>query len=92
MKAWGFNSVRPAMHYKWFTLPIEEEPVAGENTWLDKGFQLMDSLVVWASDNEMYVIFDMHGAPGGQGANKEISDYDPTNLHSGKARKIKTRQ
>jgi endoglucanase len=78
MKAWGFNSVRPAMHYKWFTLPIEEEPVAGENTWLDKGFQLMDSLVVWASDNEMYVIFDMHGAPGGQGANKEISDYDPT--------------
>lgn len=78
MKAWGFNSVRPAMHYKWFTLPIEEEPVAGENTWLDKGFELMDSLVAWCSDNEMYVIFDMHGAPGGQGANKEISDYDPS--------------
>jgi hypothetical protein len=78
MKAWGFNSVRPAMHYKWFTLPIEEEPVPGENTWLTKGFDLMDSVVAWCSANEMYVIFDMHGAPGGQGANKEISDYDPT--------------
>ena len=78
MKAWGFNSVRPALHYKWFTLPIEEEPVAGENTWLDKGFELVDSLVAWCSDNEMYVILDMHGAPGGQGKNAEISDYDPT--------------
>ena len=25
MKAWGFNSVRVALHYKWFTLPIEDE-------------------------------------------------------------------
>jgi endoglucanase len=29
MKAWSFNSVRVAMHYKWFTLPIEDEPVPG---------------------------------------------------------------
>ena len=33
MKAWGFNSVRVAMHYKWFTLPIENEPEPGQNTW-----------------------------------------------------------
>ena len=25
MAVWGFNSVRVAMHYKWFTPPIEEE-------------------------------------------------------------------
>ena len=69
MAAWGFNAVRPALHYKWFTLPIEEEPVPGEQTWLETGFRLTDSLVNWCSENKMYVIFDMHGAPGGQGAN-----------------------
>ena len=78
MASWGFNAIRVAMHYKWFTLPIEEEPVAGEQTWLDRGFEMMDSLLAWCSDNEMYLILDMHGAPGGQGKNADISDYDPT--------------
>ena len=78
MKSWGFNSVRVAMHYKWFTLPIEEEPVPGENTWLDKGFIIIDSLLDWCSDNEMFLILDLHGAPGGQGIDAAISDYDPT--------------
>ncbi len=77
MASWGFNSIRVAMHYKWFTLPIEEEPVLGEQTWLDKGFKMIDSLLEWCSDNEMYLILDMHGAPGGQGKNADISDYDP---------------
>lgn len=78
MASWGFNSVRVAMHYKWFTLPIEEEPISGEQTWLDKGFTMIDSLLRWCGDNEMYLILDMHGAPGGQGANADISDYDPS--------------
>ena len=43
----GFNSVRLPMHYNLFTLPIEDEPVAGENTWLDEGFRLTDSLIAW---------------------------------------------
>lgn len=77
MKAWGFNSVRPALHYLWFTPPIEDEPVPGEITWIDKGFTMLDSLVKWCSENEMYLILDMHGAPGGQGKNASISDYDP---------------
>ena len=78
MKAWGFNSVRVAMHYKWFTLPTEEEPVPGQNTWIDTGFNLIDSLLDWCSDKEMYLILDMHGAPGGQGEDAAISDYDPS--------------
>jgi hypothetical protein len=77
MKAWGFNAVRPALHYKLFTLPIEDEPVAGKNTWLDKGFVMVDSLIKWCADNEMYVFLDMHGTPGGQGTNMDISDYNP---------------
>lgn len=78
MKTWGFNSIRPALHYKWFTPPVEDEPVAGEITWIDKGFIMIDSLLDWCSDNEMYLILDMHGTPGGQGKNASISDYDPT--------------
>ena len=32
---YGYNSIRLPMHYNLFTLPIEEESVEGENTWLD---------------------------------------------------------
>jgi endoglucanase len=77
MAAWGFNSVRLPMHYKWFTPPIEEEPVAGEITWRDTGFQMVDQLLAWAGANEMYLILDLHAAPGGQGKNADINDYDP---------------
>jgi len=92
MKVWGFNSVRVAMHYKWFTPPIEEEPVAGEITWINKGFVMIDSLLDWCADNKMYLILDLHGAPGGQGANADISDYDPTkpSLWESSANKAKT--
>jgi len=76
MAAWGFNSVRVALHYKWFTLPIEDEPVNGDNTWLDKGFIVIDSLLSWCSENHMFLILDMHGTPGGQGKDANISDYD----------------
>ena len=76
MKAWGFNALRPALHYKWFTLPIEDEPIKGEQTWIDKGFDKLDELMTWAEENEMYIMLDMHGAPGGQGKNKNINDYD----------------
>ena len=78
MKSWGFNSVRLPMHYNLFTLPIEEEPVQGENTWLEIGFELTDSLISWCKANEMYVVLDLHGAPGGQGYDAAISDYDPS--------------
>lgn len=76
MAAWGFNSVRVALHYKWFTPPIEDEPVLGEITWIDKGFTLLDNLLAWCKDNNMYLILDLHGAPGGQGYDAAISDYD----------------
>jgi len=59
LKSWGFNSVRLPMHYNLFTLPIEDEPVAGQNTWLEKGFELTDSLLSWCKQNEMYVILDL---------------------------------
>lgn len=77
MKAWGFNSVRLPMHYNLFTLPVEKEPDPGKQTWLQKGFQMTDSLLAWCSANHMYLILDLHAAPGGQGNDNNISDRDP---------------
>ncbi|MCF7740196.1 MAG: glycoside hydrolase family 5 protein [Candidatus Marinimicrobia bacterium] len=74
----GFNSLRVAMHYNLFTLPIQEEPVQGENTWRDRGFEMIDKLLEWCAANQVYLILDLHAAPGGQGQDANISDYDPS--------------
>jgi len=76
LKAWGFNSVRLPMHYNLYTLPVEQEPITGQNTWLDKGFALTDSLLSWCKANHMYLILDLHATPGGQGNDTNISDRD----------------
>lgn len=78
LKSWGFNSIRLPMHYNLYTLPIEKEAVQGQNTWIEEGFRLTDSLLKWCSENQMYLILDLHAAPGGQGKDAAISDYDPS--------------
>ncbi|HVJ06991.1 MAG TPA: glycoside hydrolase family 5 protein [Acidisarcina sp.] len=50
----GFNSVRIPLHYKFF-LPGNEE-----------GFALLDRVVEWSHKAGLYVILDLHCAPGGQ--------------------------
>ena len=66
------------MHYNLFTLAIDKEPVAGKNTWISKGFQLTDSLLSWCKADKIYLILDLHAAPGGQGNDNAISDRDST--------------
>ena len=78
LRSWGFNSVRLPMHYNLFTLPVEKEPVAGQNTWLTRGFEMVDSLLAWCAANKIYLILDLHAAPGGQGNDLNISDRDPS--------------
>jgi len=56
----GFNSVRPALNARLF-LTEGENPV-----FVEEGFQLLDSLIDWCKKYHLYVIIDMHGAPGGQ--------------------------
>jgi endoglucanase len=51
--------------------------VKGQNTWLDTGFKLADSLLAWCKANRMYLILDLHASPGGQGKDANISDADP---------------
>ncbi|HEY1870456.1 MAG TPA: cellulase family glycosylhydrolase, partial [Chitinophagaceae bacterium] len=89
---WGFNSVRLPMHYNLFTLPAEQEPDPNKQTWLTKGFALTDSLLKWCKANNMYLILDLHAAPGGQGNDLNISDRDSTkpSLWQSEANKTKT--
>jgi aryl-phospho-beta-D-glucosidase BglC (GH1 family) len=89
---WGFNSVRLPMHYNLFTLPAEQEADSNKQTWLTKGFALTDSLLSWCKANNMYLILDLHAAPGGQGNDLNIADRDSTkpSLWQSDANKIKT--
>ena len=71
----GFNSVRAVLDSRWF---LSE----GENAvYQDEGFELLDNLVHWCKKNGIYVIIDMHAAPGGQtGANIDDSAKDQPEL------------
>ena len=62
---WGFNSIRLPLHYKNFS------PSKGE--YIEKGFTIIDSLVSWCKKYKLYLILDMHAAPGGQSPG-EIAD------------------
>ena len=55
---------------------------------IEEGFTIIDNLLEWV--NHKYVChLDMHAAPGGQGYNQDISDYDPNKPSLGKVRPTK---
>lgn len=58
----GFNTIRVPLHYKYFESDDAE------------GFTLLDRVVEWSHEEGMYVVLDLHAAPGGQtGANIDDS-------------------
>lgn len=57
----GANTVRIPFHYKLFTT----EDYMGAND-PDEGFRLLDRAIGWCREAGLYVILDMHDAPGGQ--------------------------
>ncbi len=61
IKSTGVNSIRLPFHYKLFT----DEDYMGLSVKQD-GFQRIDSLLSWCRESKLYVILDMHDAPGGQ--------------------------
>jgi endoglucanase len=54
LKKSGFNSVRVPIHWKFFDSDNAD------------GFRLLDRLITWARKDNIYVIIDLHCAPGGQ--------------------------
>lgn len=66
IKQAGFDSVRIPIHYKLFTTPDAE------------GFRLLDRVIGWCKAEGLYVVIDLHAAPGGQtGANIDDSNGWP---------------
>ena len=63
IKQCGFNSIRVPLHYKLFETDDAE------------GFRLLDRVIQWAHQENLYVILDLHAAPGGQ-TGKNIDDSD----------------
>ena len=71
----GFNSVRPALNARLFLTEGDSAQ------FIEDGFILIDNLVRWCRKYGIYVIIDMHGAPGGQtGANIDDSIEDQPGL------------
>jgi hypothetical protein len=62
----GFNSIRVTLHYSLFDSDDGE------------GFWLLDRLIAWSRAEGLYVVLDLHAAPGGQtGTNIDDSDGYP---------------
>ena len=61
IKQTGMNSIRIPFHYKLFTNDL----YMGDYSDVD-GFSIIDRLLDWCRQEGLYVIFDMHNAPGGQ--------------------------
>lgn len=71
----GFNAVRLALNARLFL-------TEGDSAlFIEENFKLLDNLVHWCDKYNIYVILDMHGAPGGQtGANIDDSANNQPDL------------
>lgn len=65
----GYNSIRLPFNYR--LLSPQDQP----GVYLEDGFALLDQFIAWCATYHLYVILDMHCAPGGQNAGN-ISDSD----------------
>lgn len=74
----GSNTIRVPFHYKLFT----DEDYMGLKSQQD-GFKRLDDVIGWCREFGLYVILDMHDAPGGQtGDNIDDSHGYPWLLES----------
>ena len=61
LKTIGVNSIRVPFNYRLFT----NQDYLGANN-ASRGFELLDKVIKWCKDEGIFVILDMHCAPGGQ--------------------------
>jgi hypothetical protein len=66
LSSWGFNSIRLPMHYGLLS--------SSPGVYAGPGFGIIDSLLSWCESDRIYLILDMHCAPGGQNRENH-SDY-----------------
>jgi endoglucanase len=86
IKQAGFNSVRVPFNYRLFV--TEGEPQRLEGT----GYELLDRIVGWCKKEGLFVILDMHAAPGGQtGDNIDDSWGHPFLFESAESQELTVR-
>lgn len=72
IKKSGLNSVRIPFNYRLFVSEDHDTRFAGP------GWEMLDRVIQWCSEENLFVILDMHCAPGGQtGDNIDDSDGYP---------------
>lgn len=60
IKSAGFNCIRVPFNYRLFV--SENDPNKLEGV----GYEYLDKVISWSKKESLYVVLDMHGAPGGQ--------------------------
>ena len=60
IKTTGCNHVRVPFNFKFFL--VEDHP----EIYLEEGFKRLDDVINWCREEGIYVVLDMHAAPGGQ--------------------------
>lgn len=60
IKSSGLNHIRVPFNFKLFL--VEEHP----KIFLEEGFKRLDDIIKWCREENLYVVLDMHAAPGGQ--------------------------
>lgn len=74
MKSWGVNTIRVPLLASMIQ-PREGQPSSAPYIYDEHNFKFIDDFVQWCEEIGMGIIWDLHGAPGGQNA-ENISDSD----------------
>jgi len=60
IRSLGLNSIR--VPFNWRLFIVEDRP----DEWSGPGFDMLDRVVRWCSEEGLWIVLDMHCAPGGQ--------------------------
>ncbi|NJD21062.1 MAG: glycoside hydrolase family 5 protein [Melioribacter sp.] len=60
IKNLGLNHIRVPFNFKLFL--VEDHP----DIFLEEGFKRLDDVIKWCREENLYVLLDLHAAPGGQ--------------------------
>jgi aryl-phospho-beta-D-glucosidase BglC (GH1 family) len=83
IKKSGLNSIRVPFNYRLFVSEDHNIRFAGP------GWEMLDRVIKWCTEENLYVVLDMHCAPGGQtGDNIDDSDGYPFLFTSGEAQQL----
>ncbi|MDW5287552.1 glycoside hydrolase family 5 protein [Formosa sp. PL04] len=78
LKRIGVNHIRLPFNYKMFT----DDLYMGER---NSGFKYFDKIIEWCREEQLYILLDMHAAPGGQTGDNIDDSYGYPYLYKSKS-------